>query len=105
MEERLQYFRLPLMLQEGKFHTDPHPGNIFVRENRTIILIDLGMVREIRKQDTLFVHELVEGITLDSYDKVISALEKLCFLLSHADKEALKQANLHIYKAGFGFYG
>src|SRR5690606_39161920 len=39
------------LLQEGKFHADPHPGNILVQPDGTVILIDFGMIGEIRKQD------------------------------------------------------
>ncbi len=35
---------LKQMLVDGFFHADPHPGNIYVTENKKIALLDLGMV-------------------------------------------------------------
>ena len=38
------------LLEEGKFHADPHPGNIMVKGDGTIVLIDFGMVGVIKKK-------------------------------------------------------
>jgi len=35
----------------GFFHTDPHPGNIMVTPEGTLILIDFGMLGKLMKQD------------------------------------------------------
>jgi predicted unusual protein kinase regulating ubiquinone biosynthesis (AarF/ABC1/UbiB family) len=41
-----------MMMIDGLFHADPHPGNILVRDDGTLILLDFGLVvrvpREIR---------------------------------------------------------
>jgi len=43
------------ILEQGFFHADPHPGNIFVLENGDIGLIDFGQVKQIsgRNRETL----------------------------------------------------
>lgn len=40
---------LKQIFEYGFFHADPHPGNIIVRPNGTIVLIDFGMVGKMRK--------------------------------------------------------
>ena len=35
----------------GYFHSDPHPGNILVKPDGTLILIDFGMLGKLMKQD------------------------------------------------------
>lgn len=35
----------------GYFHTDPHPGNILVKPDGTLILIDFGMLGKLMKKD------------------------------------------------------
>jgi ubiquinone biosynthesis protein len=35
---------LKMILVDGIFHADPHPGNVFLTEDNNIALIDLGMV-------------------------------------------------------------
>lgn len=96
LAERLLKVFLEQLLQEGKFHADPHQGNLLVEADGTVVLIDFGMVGEIKKQDTVSIRRLVEGIIIDDYDKVIDALQDLRFLLPHANKERLKEvlANL-----------
>ncbi len=36
-----------MMLRDGVFHADPHPGNLLVASDGTLILLDFGMVIEV----------------------------------------------------------
>ena len=42
---------LSQIFEFGYFHGDPHPGNILVNEEGTIILLDFGMVGQLMKKD------------------------------------------------------
>jgi ubiquinone biosynthesis protein len=44
LAERLFQAYLQQILVDGFFHADPHPGNVFLTDERRIALIDLGMV-------------------------------------------------------------
>lgn len=39
-----------MILQHGLFHADPHPGNILVRNDGRITLIDFGLVGRLSQQ-------------------------------------------------------
>ena len=39
-----------MMLVDGFFHADPHPGNVFLTDDHRIALLDLGMVGHITPQ-------------------------------------------------------
>ncbi|QIX60352.1 AarF/ABC1/UbiB kinase family protein [Hymenobacter sp. BT18] len=41
---------LTQIFEFGRFHADPHPGNVLVRPDGTIVLIDFGMVGKLTKQ-------------------------------------------------------
>jgi len=41
---------LTQIFEFGAFHADPHPGNVLVRPDGTIVLIDFGMVGRLSKQ-------------------------------------------------------
>ncbi|UOQ52433.1 ABC1 kinase family protein [Hymenobacter cellulosivorans] len=41
---------LTQIFEFGIFHADPHPGNVLVRPDGTIVLIDFGMVGKLSKQ-------------------------------------------------------
>ena len=36
-----------MMLRDGVFHADPHPGNLLVTEKGVLVLLDFGMVIEV----------------------------------------------------------
>jgi len=41
---------LRLALRKGRFHADPHPGNLGVKKDGTIVLLDFGMTSEISEE-------------------------------------------------------
>jgi len=49
--ERGMDIYLTMIFEFGYFHGDPHPGNILVREDGTIILLDFGMIGQLMKKD------------------------------------------------------
>lgn len=56
---------LKMTLEDGLFHADPHPGNVFYLPGNRIAFIDFGMVgrlsEERRYQVALLLHGLVSG--------------------------------------------
>jgi ubiquinone biosynthesis protein len=42
---------LTMIFEFGYFHGDPHPGNILVREDGVIIILDFGMIGQLMKKD------------------------------------------------------
>jgi predicted unusual protein kinase regulating ubiquinone biosynthesis (AarF/ABC1/UbiB family) len=79
-------------LHLGKFHADPHAGNLFVQEDGTLVLIDFGMVSGIDKRDISSLLQLLEGLFFEDYGKVFDALEDLRFLLPSANERELEHA-------------
>jgi predicted unusual protein kinase regulating ubiquinone biosynthesis (AarF/ABC1/UbiB family) len=63
------------ILIDGFFHADPHPGNVFLTDDRRIALIDLGMVARVapRPQENLIqlLLAISEGKGDDAADIVI----------------------------------
>ncbi|GGL22912.1 membrane protein [Halarchaeum grantii] len=43
LAERLERVYIRMILEDGVFHADPHPGNLAVREDGTIVFYDFGM--------------------------------------------------------------
>ena len=83
----------------GKFHADPHPGNILLRRDGMMVWLDFGMVGVIRQQDAEHIRGLIEGIVFEDVDKIIHSLERLRFLLPGADHAALEEAILFVIHA------
>ncbi|MBU0904824.1 MAG: AarF/ABC1/UbiB kinase family protein [Firmicutes bacterium] len=89
LSERLFRLFLEQVLDGGQFHADPHGGNILLKPDGTIVLIDFGMVGSISQSESRSVLKVVEGIIFKQYDQVLDGLEELRFLLPNADRRLL----------------
>jgi ubiquinone biosynthesis protein len=65
------------LFEDGVFHGDPHPGNLFVQEGDTIALIDFGIVGRVSRpmQHTLI--NLIMAIALRDADSVARILYRV----------------------------
>ena len=46
---------LKMIMEEGFFHADPHPGNIFIMPGNVVCFIDFGMVGTLRPREMNFI--------------------------------------------------
>jgi ubiquinone biosynthesis protein len=72
------------VFEHGFFHADPHPGNLFVREDGKIVFIDYGMMGSIRDADII----LLASLLISVYQKDVQGLKKSLMNFTRAlDKE------------------
>ncbi|WP_156290184.1 ABC1 kinase family protein [Oceanobacillus salinisoli] len=96
-------FYMDQFLRAGKFHADPHAGNIMIQENGRVAILDFGMVGEIKQKDIEHFKLFVQGFIIENYDMVVDALYKMNFILPNADKRKLKRVieeTIEIYSNG-----
>ena len=65
---------LEMLLEDGLFHADPHPGNIFYLENGGIGLIDFGMVGHVSERRRMQVAQLLYGLVDQDTEAVTDIL-------------------------------
>jgi ubiquinone biosynthesis protein len=65
---------LKQILEDGFFHADPHPGNIFVMEDGTFTMLDWGMVGRLTPETRLRLITLLEGIVDRDSETVLDIL-------------------------------
>ena len=65
---------LKMMLEDGFFHADPHPGNIFYLKENHIAFIDFGMVGRLSEQRRHQVVELLYGLVEQDTSQVVDVL-------------------------------
>lgn len=87
---KLFQFFVDQLLDQGRFHADPHQGNILIREDGMLVILDFGMVGYITREDSASIRRMIQGFVLDDYQLVIDELQKLGFLLPHANKSKLE---------------
>jgi len=80
-----------MIFVHGIFHCDPHPGNIFVGEGPTLVLVDFGMVETISESTKRNLRRYANAIVENDTAGIIEALEKLGFLVEGADYKAIAE--------------
>lgn len=69
---------LKMILRHGFFHADPHPGNIFIRGDNQIVLIDHGMAATLKPKQIQALISFMMGFAKKDPRKVTKALLNLC---------------------------
>ncbi len=77
------------LLTDAFFHADPHPGNLIVKEDGTLVFIDFGMVGRIEKGMREDLIAFVLALFKKDTDQMVIIFERLGFLRPHADKLTL----------------
>lgn len=70
LSEQVFQAYLKQILVDGFFHADPHPGNVFLTEDKKVALIDLGMVARITQSMQGKLLQLLLGISEGRADAV-----------------------------------
>ncbi|MDP1809529.1 MAG: AarF/ABC1/UbiB kinase family protein [Actinomycetota bacterium] len=83
---------LKQVLEDGFFHADPHPGNLFVAPGPLITFIDFGMVGEITPPMRSAFRDTVIGVAQRDSNRIIEALWTLGFIRPGADVSSVKNA-------------
>lgn len=90
-----------MIFEDGFFHADPHPGNLFIQPGGRIALIDFGMIGEIDEglRDQLV--SLLFAFTSNDPDRIGSALRAISVTRPDVDRSALRRdcaRFIHLYK-------
>ncbi len=93
---------LKQIFEDGFFHGDPHPGNIFVMKNNVIGLIDFGMVGRIDKNMIENIADLLIAGVKNNAKKIVEILEKMNIIESDID---LKNIEIEINDFIDKYYG
>lgn len=65
---------LTMILRHGFFHADPHPGNIFIRGNNQVVLIDHGMCATLKPKQITGLVNFLSGFADNNSQKITKAL-------------------------------
>jgi len=71
--KKLALSYLKQVLQDGFFHGDPHPGNIFIYEGK-ICFIDFGIMGSLSNSLKLTLNDMISAVAFSDINKMISAL-------------------------------
>lgn len=75
--DRLVRFYTEQMLVRGFFHADPHPGNLLIRSDGELILLDFGMVKRVSNPMRIAIIELIRAAHEKDYEAYVSAAKRM----------------------------
>ena len=86
----LQRVYLQMMIIDGVFHADPHPGNLAVRDDGAIIFYDFGMSGEVAPfiQDGIL--EFYIAVANQDIDAILDAMIEMGALSPEADRGVMR---------------
>lgn len=80
------------VFEDGFFHADLHPGNVFVNTRGEIVPIDFGIMGHIDRDSRIYIAEILAGFLTKDYDRVAKAHFEAGYVPKHKAPEAFALA-------------
>ncbi len=81
---------IQMMLVDGLFHADPHPGNLLVSPDGRVVLLDFGMVVPVPRETRWHLIQTVFASIRKDADGVVAGFEALGVIEPGADPEMVR---------------
>ncbi|MBK7831048.1 MAG: AarF/ABC1/UbiB kinase family protein [Gemmatimonadetes bacterium] len=82
---------LQMMLIDGLFHADPHPGNLLFSPDGKVVLLDFGMVVDVPREMRWHLVTTVFAAIRRDTDGVIAGFERMGFVEPGADMSKIRE--------------
>lgn len=69
-------FVMRQIFQHGFFHSDPHPGNLFVLPGNVLVPLDFGQVSRLTSQDRSLLTDIVLAVVDGEASRMVRALQR-----------------------------
>lgn len=93
---------LKQILEDGFFHADPHPANLFVQPPADIIMLDVGMVGYLDKKTTIEGAKLLKAIVDRDAEKTFEIFENLKIIVKEIDRNLFCQDLTELFDSYLG---
>jgi len=89
LAERLQRAYLQMIIEDGVFHADPHPGNLAVQDDGTLVFYDFGMSGYVDPfvQDKIV--DFYAAVASQNIDAILDTLIEMGTLSPEADRQVM----------------
>jgi len=96
--ETLTGVYMRMMMVDGFMHADPHPGNLLVQDDGTLVLLDWGAVLEVPK----WTRESILGVALavgrEDIDGVINEMYRMGMISADVSRGEIREAATEILR-------
>ncbi len=80
-----------MLFKDGFYHADPHPGNILIQKDGSIVLLDFGAVATLSTALREGIPQLIEAAVRNDTAAMIAALHTMGFLAHNKDAEKMAE--------------
>ncbi|WP_264791641.1 ABC1 kinase family protein [Aureispira anguillae] len=87
LAEALVQVYCQMILVDGFYHADPHPGNLLVNQKGQLILLDFGAVSKLSDEMKKGIPKLIQHVIEKDAEEMVKVLRKLGFI-AHGDDNA-----------------
>lgn len=84
------YVRMAVI--HGFIHADPHPGNLFVDQQKRLVILDYGMALEFDKQTKLELLKLTYAVTKKDIDGIVDGFVRLGMVDADINRGVMRDA-------------
>lgn len=88
---RLVHAYCQMVFADGFYHADPHPGNILVQKDGTIVLLDFGATGTLQPEMRDGFLKLIEAAAKNDSEKIVDALQSLGFIAYDRNAEKVAE--------------
>ena len=94
--ETLTGLYLRMMMVDGFLHADPHPGNILVQDDGTIVLLDWGMVEQVPRWIREHILNVALAVGREDLDGMINGMYQLGMISPEVSRGEIREAATEI---------
>jgi predicted unusual protein kinase regulating ubiquinone biosynthesis (AarF/ABC1/UbiB family) len=96
--ERLTSIYLRMMMVDGFLHADPHPGNILVQDDGTIVILDWGMVVEVPRWTREAILHIALAVGREDLDGIINGMYQLGMISPEVSRGEIREAATEVMR-------
>jgi len=86
------------VFEDGFFHADLHPGNLFVDRNGDLVAVDFGIMGRLDWPSRMYMAEILRGFLTEDYEHVAEMHFAAGYVPGDKSMEAFKQACMGVAK-------
>ncbi len=89
---------LRMMMVDGFMHADPHPGNLLVQDDGTLVVLDWGAVLEVPRWTRDSILQIALALSREDIDGVINQMYRLGMISPEVSRGEIREAATEILR-------
>ncbi len=87
-----------MVFNDGFYHADPHPGNILVKPDGTLVLLDFGAVAHLGQKLKDGIPQVIEAAIKNDNTRVISTMRSMGFLAEGQEANEMAEKMINAFR-------